>query len=333
MPEKPTIITLQDLKQLPIGTQFHTVAAVRHTERKTGKTGTPYLQVEVGDAIDHLNFTCFENQQPFAFFQQPVQRFPHIVQLEGTVDFYNKRLSPTIKSAKSLEGEDYEYYLPKVLEGPDEALEDLKQELQSWIEKIEQKELKATVQQAISDLGSDFFDSVAAVGMHHAYVHGLLEHTVHVTRLVGALLPFYSDINADLALAGAILHDIGKVLEYRYAPEGIERTPIGRLQGHVALGYRLVHDAAVKSKLHPGWQERLEHIILAHQGELEWGAAVLPSSPEAILVSLADNADAKLAMVHTQLKRTVATQPFSEKDPGLNTCLLTQAVPDPDEGR
>ncbi|MCQ2956162.1 MAG: hypothetical protein MJ218_03170, partial [Opitutales bacterium] len=143
MPEKPTIITLQDLKQLPIGTPFHTVAAVRHTERKTGKTGTPYLQVEVGDAIDHLNFTCFENQQPFAFFQQPVQRFPHIVQLEGTIDFYNKKLSPTIKSAKSLDGEDYEYYLPKVLEGPDEALEDLKQELQSWIEKIEQKELNA----------------------------------------------------------------------------------------------------------------------------------------------------------------------------------------------
>ena len=181
-------------------------------------------------------------------------------------------------------------------------------------------------------MGTGFFESVAAVSMHHAYVHGLLEHTVHVARVVKNLLSLYPEVNADLAIAGALVHDVGKVLEYQYTTtEGIHRTPIGRLQGHVVLGYRLVRSAALRQKLNPVWLERLEHIILSHQGELEWGAAVYAATPEAVLVSLADNLDARMAMVHQQLKKAPESQIFSDFVAGLNTALMTQPLPDPED--
>ena len=196
------------------------------------------------------------------------------------------------------------------------------------VETIQYPALRATVRQVFEELGEQFTNSVAAVSMHHAYIHGLLEHTVHVTRVVQALLPLYAEVDADLAIAGALLHDIGKVLEYQYtATEGIDRTDIGRLQGHVILGYRLTRSAALKNHLNPVWLEQLEHIVLSHQGEPEWGAAVYPATAEAVLVSLADNADARMGMVHQQLKKAVPTQTFSDFVPGLETRLYTKALP------
>jgi 3'-5' exoribonuclease len=165
--------------------------------------------------------------------------------------------------------------------------------------------------------------------MHHAYWHGLLEHSVHVTRIVHILLPLYPQENKDLAIAGALLHDVGKVLEYRYESiEGIDRTRLGRLEGHVVLGYRLVRSAALRHQLESEWLERLEHILLSHQGELAWGAAVYPSTPEAIFIALADNFDAKMAMVQQQLRKALPQQIFSDFVPGLQTRLMTQPLVD-----
>ena len=332
MSQDNDFISIQALKQLENGTSFKTIAAVRKVNKKVGKTGNIFLQVEVGDAIDTLVFNCFEGTNPFLFFQQPAQRCPHIIILEGVIDFYGDKLSPKIKNVQTVKAEDYESYLAKVVETPDESLDDLKKDLEEKIQQIQYPALANTITQVFKDLGTGFFESVAAVSMHHAYVHGLLEHTVHVARVVKNLLPLYPEVNADLAIAGALVHDVGKVFEYQYTTtEGIHRTPIGRLQGHVVLGYRLVRSAALRQKLNPMWLERLEHIILSHQGELEWGAAVYAATPEAVLVSLADNLDARMAMVHQQLKKTPEAQIFSDFVAGLNTALMTQPLPDPSD--
>ena len=332
MAEKETILSIQAVKQLPSGAAFKTVAVVRRITRKMGKTGNLYLQIEVGDAIDTMGFNCFEGTQPFAFFQNIGERCPQIVLIEGAIDFYAEKLSPRIKSIIEIAPERYEEFLPRVVETPDEPIDTLKQELDAFIQSLEHDPLKATVQQVFDDLGDRFLESIAAVSMHHAYIHGLLEHTVHVTRLVDAMVPLYPDAHRDLAIAGALLHDVGKVLEYRYTTaEGMDRTTIGHLQGHVVLGYRLVHEAALKHNLDPHWQAQLEHIILSHPGQPEWGAAVFPATPEAILVGLADNADARMAMVHQQLKKALPGQVFSERVAGLETRVFTQGVPVPNE--
>jgi 3'-5' exoribonuclease len=128
-------------------------------------------------------------------------------------------------------------------------------------------------------------------------------------------------VDADLAIAGIILHDIGKLDEY----EGdfsakVSRT--GTLQGHVVLGFRMVRKAALQSHLNADLTERLEHIILSHQGELAWGAAAMAATPEAVFVSMIDNLDAKMGMVQRVLRNAAEGDEFSERLMGLQTRVL-----------
>jgi 3'-5' exoribonuclease len=157
--------------------------------------------------------------------------------------------------------------------------------------------------------------------MHHAYRHGLLEHTTHMARAARAILPLYPEVDADLALAGILLHDTGKTIEYETS-FAIRKTRRGLLQGHVVLGYQLARKHGLKNKLQADLLERLEHIILSHQGELEWGAAVMAATPEAVFVSQIDNLDAKMGMVQRVLRQAQADDEFSEYLPGLKATVL-----------
>ncbi|MDR1254782.1 MAG: HD domain-containing protein [Puniceicoccales bacterium] len=329
MTEDRTYLSVKEIKQLNVNAGFETVVLVRKVNTKVGRNGGVFMQIEVGDAVDTFTFNCFEGTQPFAFFQTETRKFPQIVYLQGHIEFYAEKLSPRVKNIAEIKDESYEDWLGCLLEKPEEPVEVLKKELYDFINQIQQPRLSATVQQVFEDLGEKFFTSVAAASMHHAYWNGLLEHSVHVTRIVHILLPLYTQVNKDLSIAGALLHDVGKVLEYRYeSVEGIDRTRLGRLEGHVVLGYRLVRSAALRHQLESEWLERLEHILLSHQGEPEWGAAVYPSTPEAIFIALADNFDAKMAMVQQQLKKALPQQIFSDFIPGLQTRLMTQSLTD-----
>ncbi|MDR2769483.1 MAG: HD domain-containing protein [Puniceicoccales bacterium] len=329
MTEDHTYLSVKEIKQLDANASFETVVLVRKVNTKVGRNGGMFMQVEVGDSVDTFTFNCFEGTQAFSFFQTEMRKFPQIVCLQGHIEFYADKLSPRVKYVAEVKDESYEAWLGHLLEKPEEPVELLKKELYDFINQIQQPKLLATVRQVFEDLGESFFTSVAAASMHHAYWHGLLEHSVHVTRIASFLLPLYPQVNKDLSIAGALLHDVGKVLEYRYESiEGIDRTRLGRLEGHVVLGYRLVRSAGLRHQLEPEWLERLEHILLSHQGEPEWGAAVYPSTPEAIFIALADNFDAKMAMVQQQLRKALPQQIFSDFIPGLQTRLMTQSVTD-----
>ncbi|MEY4814269.1 MAG: hypothetical protein RLZZ162_1342 [Verrucomicrobiota bacterium] len=196
-------------------------------------------------------------------------------------------------------------------------------EFETFIEAIGHADLRATVRAVFDDIGANFQCAPAAVAMHHAYRHGLLEHTTHMARACRALLPLYPEVHADLAMAGILLHDTGKVIEYE-GTLAIKRSRRGILQGHVVLGYQLARKAGMKTRLAPDLLERLEHIILSHQGEPEWGAAVYAATPEAVFVSMIDNLDAKMGMVQRALRQAGETDEFSERLPGLSSPLLTK---------
>ena len=139
-----------------------------------------------------------------------------------------------------------------------------------------------------------------------------------------ALLPVYPQVDPDLALAGIVLHDIGKLEEYE-GDFAVKTSRIGTLQGHVVIGFRVARKAALLSKLNPDLTERLEHIILSHQGEKEWGAAAMAATPEAVFVSMVDNLVAKMGMVQRVLRNAPEGDTFSDFLPGLQTrVLLTQ---------
>jgi 3'-5' exoribonuclease len=183
-----------------------------------------------------------------------------------------------------------------------------------------------TVRGVFDEIGEVFRWSPAAVAMHHAYRHGLLEHTLHMARACQALLPLYPEVDAGLALAGILLHDTGKAIEYE-GTLATRRSRRGILQGHVVLGYQLTRKHGIKARLDPERLERLEHIILSHQGEPEWGAAVYAATPEAVFVSMIDNLDARMGMVQRALRQAGPGDEFSERLPGLSSPLLTRPLP------
>jgi 3'-5' exoribonuclease len=135
----------------------------------------------------------------------------------------------------------------------------------------------------------------AAKRYHQAYPHGLLEHSLTVAQAVGALSAVFGGIDRDLAVTGAILHDIGKLDAYDWSGESIEMSDLGRLQGEIVLGYFRVRETIERIDGFPaGLAEPLLHIILSHHGSLEHGSPVVPATREATLVHMADNLGSKL---------------------------------------
>ena len=211
--------------------------------------------------------------------------------------------------------------LSQLVEVPPESEDELWGHIEEAIAAIEHPQLKETVQRVMDEWGPQFRTSTAAISMHHAYRHGLLEHTTHMVRACRALLPLYPQVDPDLAIAGIILHDVGKLEEYE-GDFAAKVSRIGTLQGHVVLGFRTARKAALQSKLNADLTERLEHIILSHQGEKEWGAAAMAATPEAVFVSMVDNLDAKMGMVQRVLRNTPEGEEFSEYLMGLQTRVL-----------
>jgi 3'-5' exoribonuclease len=307
---------------------FSSVALFLRGTSRRARNGSEFLVVELGDRTGSFSTTCFSDTGAHVFFT--TQAPGTVVRIEGVTERFQGKFSPKLTSVAALTAEEIAEggWLSRLVASSVEDPATLAAELLACIDSIPHEGLRATTRQVIDDLGDRFLTAPAAVAMHHAYRHGLLEHTVHVTRVARALLPLYPEVDPSLALAGVILHDVGKTLEYEdsLAPA---KTRTGILQGHVVLGYRLVRQAAmkIKPKLDTPLLERLEHIILSHQGELEWGAATLAATPEAVFVSLADNFDAKMGMAQQALRSTPPTQEFSDFLPGLKASLLVTPPP------
>ena len=294
---------------------------VRRTSTRTAKNGNPFLTAELGDKTGSFSLNIFGDSPAYDLFNGFKEGA--VVRIEAKLDYFQDRLSPRLLRAEVITPEQLagSALLANLVETAPEDAGALWAEFQQHIAAVIHPELRATVQSVFEEIGEKFRTAPAAVAMHHAYRHGLLEHTCHMARAARALLPLYPEVDADLALAGILVHDTGKVIEY----EGdlvTSRSRRGLLQGHVVLGYQLVRKAGMRSKLAPDLLERLEHIVLSHQGELEWGAAVIAATPEAVFVAKVDDLDAKMGMVQRLLRQANAGDEFSERHPGLNSSLL-----------
>jgi 3'-5' exoribonuclease len=170
----------------------------------------------------------------------------------------------------------------------------------------------------------------ATANRFYPFAGGLLEHTLSVTRSCLGLVEFYKTrhpdlrppLNRDLVVAGAILHDIGRVVEFDDDPLAPQATVPGRLFGHLFLGRDLVRDAArEQGDVNPELLQLLEHVLVAHLNLPEWGSPRLPLVPECLIVHHADDLDAKLEMFVRCLTRDQAAGPFTDRDPVLNRQL------------
>jgi len=313
--------TVLELKQIPRDQRqpFEAVVILRKSSIKKARNDSEFLMTEFGDKTGIFHYVCFTNSSLYNFFLNLQEGT--VLRLQGHTDYYQNRFSPSIVHADKLPDEELPRYLPNLVESAPVPMETLWDEFNQLVEKIADESLRETVRIAVSELEEPFKTTPGAISMHHAYRSGLLEHTVRVGRACVACFPLYPEVNESMALAGALLHDLGKAIEYTQEL-ATSKSRAGHLQGHVVLGYRQVRRAGIKAKLTEDQLERLEHIILSHQGELEWGAAVKAATPEAVYVSMVDNLDAKMGMVQQAVRTTPDSSEFSEFVPGLGAPIL-----------
>lgn len=146
----------------------------------------------------------------------------------------------------------------------------------------------------------------AAKGMHHVYLGGLLEHSLAVAGLVDAIMPLYPELNRDLLIAGALLHDVGKVREMTYL-RSFDYTDEGKLIGHITIGVEMLHERICTLG---GFPEEtamlLKHMILSHHGQYEFGSPKRPKTVEATVLNYLDDMDSKINGIRTHVRKDTA---------------------------
>jgi len=174
----------------------------------------------------------------------------------------------------------------------------------------------------------------AAISLHHAYIGGLLEHTLSVLELALRVLPHYPDLDADLVLTGLFLHDIGKTTELDY-DISFKYSDQGRLLGHLVKGVMLVEEKIKQlndSSTEPfprTLADCLEHIIISHHGTLEFGCPVLPALPEAFTVHFLDNLDSKVAWTISEIQKDSNKTNWTGYIKALETPLFKGLIKNP----
>jgi 3'-5' exoribonuclease len=165
-----------------------------------------------------------------------------------------------------------------------------------------------------------FRDAPAAKHYHQAYRHGLLEHSLTVAQAVGAISATFKGIDRDVAVTGALVHDIGKIEAYVQDGEEIQMSDPGRLHGEIPLGYFRIRSALEQIDGFPAeLAESLLHIILSHHGSLRHGSPVVPCTREATLVHMIDNLGSKLGSFDRVEQGLPAGEQWSEFDKGIGT--------------
>jgi 3'-5' exoribonuclease len=148
----------------------------------------------------------------------------------------------------------------------------------------------------------------AAKGMHHVYLGGLLEHSLAVARLVDQIMPLYPMLNRDLLVAGALLHDVGKVREMTYL-RSFDYSDEGKLLGHITIGVEMVHEKIVAIEGFPAELGMLlKHMILSHHGQYDFGSPKRPKTIEATVLNYLDDLDSKINGIRTHMRKEVFSQ-------------------------
>ncbi|MEQ8845831.1 MAG: HD domain-containing protein [Phycisphaerales bacterium] len=263
------------------------------------------------------------------FNRLPAEGF---VWVEGDAQAYQGEMQIIIQSIDPFDPN--EEMIRELLPASKRDPEEMFAELRAIFDTLEHAGAKSLAQAFFDDepLMAAFRTAPAAKVLHHAYLGGLLEHTLQLCTLADRMLPLYPHLNRDLVLLGLLLHDMAKTRELVY-DRAFDYTDRGLLVGHIVDGVILLREKAGQPQvdLPPKALMALEHIILSHHGVPEYGAVKVPSTPEAVFVSNLDDLDAKteMALVAARRDRPEAADlrgAFTERHWALNTRVYR---PDP----
>jgi 3'-5' exoribonuclease len=236
------------------------------------------------------------------------------------------------------------YAEEELRDGPMRSVVQMESEVRELIATVQQPHLRALLDRILgpgSALWARYRDAPAAKRYHQAYRHGLLEHCLGVAQAVSAISATFGGVDRDVAVTGALLHDIGKLEAYSSDPLSIDLSDAGRLHGEIALGYFLIRRTIEQiDGFPPELEQAVGHIILSHHGSLEHGSPVVPCTREATLVHMVDNLGGRLGSFDRLEKELAPGRRWSQFDRALGSGaffgergvgVLEQAHPAPAE--
>jgi 3'-5' exoribonuclease len=307
----------RELAGLADGERIDGCYVVRDRSRRPTKRGGEWLAVKLSDRSGSVNAKSWDEIEERFAAAVPGTIARIVGRFECSPQWGDSLIIESI--APALEGD----FDPAVLlESSPVPVERMEADLASLLETIQSPDLRTLLDRFFSaegELWRRFRDAPAAKHYHQAYRHGLLEHTLSVAQGVSAAASFFPGIDRDVAIAGALLHDIGKLEAYNDDPLAIDLTDLGRLIGEIPLGYYLVRreiESIAGFDPDLGWA--VLHIVLAHHGTLEHGSPVVPATREATLVHMMDNLGGKLGSFD-RIERSLAEgQAWSGFDRGID---------------
>jgi 3'-5' exoribonuclease len=269
------------------------VLVVREAERRARRDGGEYLRLQLGDRTGVLSCMVWEELPDV----EELARAGEPVRVSGRY-VVHPRFGPQINLQQLEPAEPGSFDPSDLLDGPARELTQMEAEVRELLDTVREPHLRALLERVFAE-GSALWDAFraapAAKHYHQAYRHGLLEHCLGVAQAVSAISATFAGVDRDIAITGALLHDVGKVDAYTFAGQGIELTDAGRLQGEIALGYyRIRREIEDIEGFPPELAQALCHIILSHHGTLEHGSPVVPCTREATLVHMIDNLGGRL---------------------------------------
>ncbi|MDR1841346.1 MAG: HD domain-containing protein [Holophagales bacterium] len=315
------------IKSFKEGDAFTGYLLAQETAFKTSSRGTDYLELTLSDATGRVKAFLWDLRaiegdidaiQPDAFLK-----------IKGAVTIFNSRIQlklDKLRFAPDEEIPDLSAFFPL----SDKPVGEMLAELDRFIDSLKDPWLKNLVVAMLRDdkaLREAFAKAPAAKHLHHVYLGGLLEHTISVASMAEKACSHYQSMNRDLVIAAALLHDVGKIAELSY-DRSFGYTDEGNLLGHISIEVQWVQNAISSVERFPEELRRqFLHILLGHHGKLEFGAPVLPKTPEAILIHYLDDLDGKLESVFTNIREDPGAGNWTQYNKSLERMIYKTRWP------
>ncbi len=290
---------MQTIVSLKEGDWVEEIYLVTSKQVSTAKNGVTYLSLKLADKTGEVDGKLWDNAD------QVAGKFERedFVRVKGMAANYQGSMQIKMKTLEKVSDSQVDF--ANFLQTSPRSVDDMVKELKAAASDIANTHLKRLVEAFLGDkpFMELFSRAPAAKTLHHNYIGGLLEHVVELIALSRDVATHFPSVDKDLLIAGAFIHDIGKVHELAIR-KSIEYTTEGRLIGHISLGCEMI---AEKIKAIPGFPQELamllKHIILSHHGEYEFGSPKRPKIQEAVILNYLDDLSAKINNFEATLKK------------------------------
>lgn len=301
------------------------VFVVKESSLAKKSDGDDYLKIVLGDVSGTVNTVCWNNVQQYHAIATPGS----FIKVRGKCSVSDK-YGTQIKILALEAAKDGTYEVGDLMDAPSTSMEQMEKEFRALIDSINNSDLKNLLESLFSESGEvwkRFSVAPAAKFYHEAYKHGLLEHTLALSKSVDSLSTSFPEINRDLAITGALIHDIGKIDAYN-DEDAIDLTDDGKLISEIPLGYYTVRWEIESLDSFPADLAReLLHILLSHHGQREHGSPVTPLTREAWVVHMADNLSAKMGIFNRLEKNLHDGENWSDYDKAIGGAAYFGSTP------